>query len=53
MVRMIAKNERLLGRLDECEKQLKNREFVRPSGTFASVVRGNASGSKLKAEMRD
>ena len=59
MVRMIAENERLLGRLDECERQLKNREFVRPTGTFASAVRGNVSGgvsvsgSKMVAGMKD
>ena len=37
MIRMIAKNERLFGRLDECERQLREKD-VRMTESFVSVV---------------
>ena len=47
MIRMIAKNERLLGRLDECEKQMRERE-ARVNETFASVA-GKTAGVNVSA----
>ncbi|KOX69485.1 hypothetical protein WN51_06569 [Melipona quadrifasciata] len=43
MMKTITKNERLLEKLDECEKQPKQREYMRPDGTYASVVDGVAN----------
>ena len=47
MIRMIAKNERLLGRLDECEKQLREKD-MRVNETFASVA-GKTAGVRVSA----
>ena len=47
MIRMIAKNERLLGGLDECEKQLRERD-MRVSETFASVA-AKSDGVRVSA----
>ena len=47
MIRMIVKNERLHGRLDECEKQLRDRD-MRVNGTFASVA-GKTAGVRVSA----
>ena len=47
MMRMIAKNERLLGRLDECEKQLREKD-VRLDESFASVA-GKIAGERMPA----
>ena len=47
MIRMIAKNERLLGRIDECEKQLREGD-VRANETFASVA-GKTAGVHVSA----
>ena len=48
MIRMIAKNERLLGRLDE--KQLRERD-MRVNETFASVA-GKTAGMRVLAAMQ-
>ena len=38
MMRMIAKNERLIGRIDECEKMLTQKEMMSASASYASVA---------------
>ena len=35
MMRMIAKNERLIGRIDECEKKLTQKEMMSASASYA------------------
>ena len=47
MIRMIAKNERLLGRLDECEKQLREKD-MRVNEIFDSVA-GKRAGVRVSA----
>ena len=47
MIRMIANNERLLGRLDECEKQLREKD-MRVNETLASVA-GKTAGVRVSA----
>lgn len=38
MMRMIAKNERLIGRINECEKLLARREVMSMNESYANVV---------------
>ena len=38
MMRMIAKNERLIGRIDECEKMLTQKEMMSASASYVSVA---------------
>lgn len=49
MMKMVAKNERLLGKLDKCEKQLKRKECMEPGVSRASM---STSGSKQIVRIR-
>ena len=50
LMRVIAKNERLLGRFDECERQLREKD-VRMSETFASRVKQLVCMCRLRSRM--
>lgn len=43
-MRMIAKNERMNGRIDECEKLLAQRDAIGTRATYASMAGKGVSG---------